>query len=276
MPIVARNKSCSSWQNKNMDSQLEGDKIQIHYRFWFENDREIRFRLQLDSKTLAPVKPLAKKLPDWTRLEFNRCPSCPLDNAEHPHCPTAARLFPVVSKIRDVVSTEPVKVAVTTPQRTVMRKSCAQEGLSSLIGVTMATSGCPHTAFFRPMARFHLPFADLDETAYRAVSTYLMAQYFRKTRGQDADLSMEGLHELYDQVSEVNRHMSERLQADKCEDGAVNAIDILDMFAKGLPPQFESLLDELEALFQVFLDPSPVELGQPAPPPAQTDAPAPA
>jgi len=231
--------------------------IDIRYGFWFEDGRKLRFRLSLDPATMQPSRDLPKRLPDWTKIEFHRCNGCPLDADEHPYCPAAARLHPIVDKMRDVVSTEEVKVAVASQQRTVIRKTSVQEGLSSLMGMVMATSGCPRTGFFRPMARFHLPFADLDETTYRAASTYMLAQHFRASREQDADLSMQGLHDLYNQVTEVNHKMAERLRCDEREDGAINAIVILDMFAKGLPPQFDALLDELEALFESFLDPIP-------------------
>jgi len=233
------------------------DVIDIRYGFWFGDGRKIRFRLALDSRTMLPVSSLPEDLPAWTKIEFHRCEGCPLDADEHPHCPAAARLHPIVDKLSDVVSTEKVKVAVASSQRTLVRKTSAQEGLSSLMGMVMATSGCPRTAFFRPMARFHLPFADLDETTYRAASTYMLAQYFRVTRGQQADLSTQGLHRLYDQVTEVNHNMAERLRDNESEDGVINAVVILDMFAKGLPPQFDALLDELEALFESFLDPAP-------------------
>jgi hypothetical protein len=42
----------------------------------------------------------------------------------------------------------------------------------------VATSGCRYTAYFKPMARFHLPFANEEETAYRAISMYLLSQRF--------------------------------------------------------------------------------------------------
>lgn len=230
------------------------DPIVIRYKFSFDDGRDYRFRVILDPITLTPTRLPKKSQPEWTRLEFHRCTDCPLDAKQHKYCPVAMRLHPIVDQLRDVVSTEQVKVTVVTPQRSVIRRSSAQDGISSLIGVTIATSGCPLTAFLRPMARFHLPFADFDETAYRAASTYMLAQYFRVTRGQQADLTLRGLHEKYDQVSEVNRRMAQRLRAVPREDGAINAIVILDMFAKGLPPQFDALLSDLSHAFSPFLD----------------------
>ena len=43
------------------------------------------------------------------------------------------------------------------------------------------------------MAQFHLPLANDSETIYRAASMYLLAQYFLKREGRDADLEIEGL-----------------------------------------------------------------------------------
>ena len=40
----------------------------------------------------------------------------------------------------------------------------------------MATAGCPWTDRLRPMARFHLPFANEAETVYRSVSMYLLSR----------------------------------------------------------------------------------------------------
>ena len=57
----------------------------------------------------------------------------------------------------------------------------------------MATSGCPHMDFFKPMARFHLPLANAEETVYRATSMYLLAQYFLQREGKEADMELEGL-----------------------------------------------------------------------------------
>ena len=54
----------------------------------------------------------------------------------------------------------------------------------SLIGIYMVTSGCPIMDKLRPMARFHLPFASTEETIYRAISTYLLGQYFLEQKGK--------------------------------------------------------------------------------------------
>ena len=68
-----------------------------------------------------------------------------------------------------------------------------KEGISSLMGLVSAASGCPHTSALRPMARFHLPLARNEETVHRATSMYLLAQFFLKKEGAQTDLELDGI-----------------------------------------------------------------------------------
>ena len=237
------------------------DVLKIRYDFRFDDGSKAAFRLRLDPQKLTPLDPPKKNLPDWTRLGFKQCQHCPLPDTTE-HCPLAARLHPVVDSLRDVVSTQQVEFYVRGSQRTTVGKVSAQEGLSSILGVTMATSGCPWTAFFRPMARFHLPFADMEETVYRSVSSYLMAQYLRSNQGQEPDYTLQGLTKLYERVAEVNRRMVDRLRSTSRQDGTINALVILDVFAQGLPLHLEDMLEDMAGMFEGFFDMSPEQLTQ--------------
>ncbi|MCZ6635541.1 MAG: hypothetical protein O7G87_19235, partial [bacterium] len=148
------------------------ETLDFEYRFEFENGHEEIFQVKLDPETLEPVDALPDDLPEWTRLEFCQCEHCPLTPDTHPHCPAAARLVPLVSRFQDVLSYHEINTEVRTPERTVNKKAPAQSGVGSLMGLVMATSGCPHTAIFKPMARFHLPFSTAEETIYRVASMY--------------------------------------------------------------------------------------------------------
>ncbi len=55
-------------------------------------------------------------------------------------------------------------------------ETTAQQAMSSVLGLIMATAGCPWTDRLRPMARFHLPFASEAETVYRSVCMFLLAR----------------------------------------------------------------------------------------------------
>tara|TARA_B100000700_G_C14524229_1_gene614495 strand:- start:271 stop:585 length:315 start_codon:yes stop_codon:yes gene_type:complete len=96
-----------------------------------------------------------------------------------PHCPLSTSISSAVRRFEDILSYEEIEVEVVTERRAIRKSLTAQQGLSALLGLIMATSGFPHTAYFKPMARFHLPFATEDETVDRAASLYLLSQYFR-------------------------------------------------------------------------------------------------
>lgn len=229
------------------------DTVSYEYRFKFPGGREENFQVVLDGAALTPKEHMPPALPDWTRLEFKQCEGCPLAPAEHSHCPLAIRLSPLVELMSDVVSIDKVTVTVTMDERTITRSASAQEGISSLMGIIIATSGCPVTAFFKPMARFHLPFANTDETFYRAASMYMLAQHYRCQAGLSVDLAMKGLKDYYAQVAKVNKGMAARIRATEREDGTVNAIVLLDMFVLVLPYGIQSTLDELKPLFTSYL-----------------------
>ncbi len=55
-------------------------------------------------------------------------------------------------------------------------ETTAQQAMSSVLGLIMATAGCPWTDRLRPMARFHLPFASDAETLYRSISMFLLSR----------------------------------------------------------------------------------------------------
>ena len=78
--------------------------------------------------------------------------------------------------LKALVSFDTVGVTVVQSERTVYAETTAQQAMSSVLGLIMATAGCPWTDHLRPMARFHLPFANEAETLYRSVSMFLLSR----------------------------------------------------------------------------------------------------
>lgn len=220
--------------------------IEIEYRFRLAEDAAT-FRLRFDPATMALVEPAAPP-PDWARLDCYRCPHCPLDAAQA-HCPMASALAPLLSFAGRVVSFDEVDLAVVLPERTVIARVSAQRAIGSLMGLLMATCDCPHTHFLRPMARFHLPLASEIETVYRAVGAYLLEQYFLARQGHRADLELAGLKARYAALHAINLSMAARLRAASSQDASVNAVILLDCFARALPAEIDDALPELETLF---------------------------
>ena len=230
------------------------DTLSFEYRFSRDESARQTYRLELDARTLEALAPAHEDSPpEWARLAFHQCPGCPLSAAEVTWCPLARRLADLQPLFEDVISWQEMDVEVTTPERTMVARTTAQRALGSLMGLLMPVSGCPHTRYFRPMARFHLPFASEDETIFRACGMYLLAQYFLDEDDADAGSGLDGLETIYEQLQEVNRHIARRLREGTSGDSMVNAVVLLDMLARALPWAIQDRVEELRPLFSAYL-----------------------
>ena len=227
--------------------------IKITYRVSMAEDFSEVIDLEIDPVSLELMNQQIDNLPEWTRLEYQTCPHCPLPKGSQPHCPVALNLVEIVELFNKIVSYDEVDLEVVTRERTYSQHTTAQKAVSSLFGVLIATSGCPYTTFLKPMARFHLPLATQEETIYRVSSTYLLAQYYLAKKGQSTDKDLKGLHQLYSDLHVVNVEIASRLRNWTEEDASVNAIVLLDVFANVLPFAIEDELERLESIFDSYM-----------------------
>jgi hypothetical protein len=229
------------------------ETINIRYLFRLPDKRQEVIDLLLDDHTLDLLNTVPEDLPAWTKLDFHQCKNCPVTIQEKTHCPVAAQLVKLIQTFEDLLSYDMVHVDIITHQRAISKETSAQRGVSSLMGLIMATSGCPHTVFLKPMARFHLPFADSQETVYRAISMYLLAQYFIRKEGKATDPELDGLKKIYSNIQIINEAMASRLRAISEKDVALNSLVILDAFAQTVPFVIEKSLEEIQHLFAPYL-----------------------
>ena len=227
--------------------------MNINYTFILPDNNEEIVEVRLDNESLLLLNDVPEKLPFWTKLDFHQCPNCSLSIDKNPQCPTAVHYVKLLPIFEDLMSHEEVDVSIFTTQRITFKKISAQKAVSSLMGLINATSGCPHTIFFRPMARFHLPFADSYETTYRVASMYLLTQYFLKKTGKVADLEMDGLKQIYSNIQMIDQTMIDRLRVAMRKDVLVNALTILDALAKLVPMAIEESLVEIRHLFEPYI-----------------------
>jgi hypothetical protein len=228
--------------------------ITFRYTFTASNGIVREFDLRLDEKTLELQPRKRASYPEWTRLSHNQCPNCTLDEKTHPRCPIAANMVEVIEHFGDAVSHEEVEVEIASPERIYKRKASLQEGIGSLIGIYMVTSGCPVMDKLRPMVRTHLPFATAEETLYRVISMYLLAQYFRLKKGKAPDWDLKELVRIYEEVRIVNQHFAKRLVSAQVKDASVNAVVVLDCFAETATFSInEAMLGDIERLFGAYL-----------------------
>jgi len=237
-----------------MADRRPSESITYVYTFRFIEGTTKRFEVNLDPLTLGLVKPEDVPKPEWTKLKYSQCEHCPLEDTVE-YCPVAVSLSGLVETFKDALSFENALVTVETPHRTYSREATLQLGLSSIIGIYMVTSGCPVMDRLRLNVRFHLPFASTKETIYRAVSMYLLAQYFRMRRGEAPDWSLDHLAEVYKGVWLVNKGITERLARASSKDANVNAVIVLSTFGSTLNEHLEQSLKEIEPFFRDHTNP---------------------
>jgi hypothetical protein len=229
------------------------DTISVKYCFGLPDGGQEVFDLRFDAESFGLLASVPETPPSWTALDFHQCPNCTLSAADHPYCPLVVNIVDIVKRFGDLVSHDEIRLEVVTEERCVSQVTTAQRGICSLMGLLIATGGCPHTAVFRPMARFHLPLASEEETAYRVTSMYLLAQYYLMKAGKEASFELDGLRQVYDRVHMVNASVAKRLRAATTADASVNALIMLDVFAMGIPFTIEDSLEDIRRLFLAYL-----------------------
>lgn len=225
----------------------------IEYRYQFRTGAGTTFKLELDRDTLLLKRTLGTEPPLWALLNHKRCENCPLAVKDHPYCPIALNFVDVADRFKDMVSHENVSVTVITENRTYSKNTTIQQGLSPLIGIIMAASGCPVLDHLKPMVRFHLPFASLEDTVFRMVSMHLLVQYYRNQDGRPAEWNLDGLTRVYAEVGIVNRDFANRLRDAAKKDANINALVNLDCFASMVPLVAEDTLRTLKPYFSAYL-----------------------
>jgi hypothetical protein len=104
------------------------------------------------------------------------------------------------------------------------------------------------------MAYSHLPFGGLEETMFRAVSMYSLAQVLRHRRGLQPDWGLSGLAKIYEEVGVVNRSFHLRLPVTGTKEAGRNALISLDCYAQYTSNRpLVQALDELEGVFLAYL-----------------------
>ncbi len=222
--------------------------ISYEYRFNFPNGSVKEFVLKLDERTLLLI-PQNHNFAKWAELQHNQCSCCPLQTDKYKYCPIAVNLSELVIEFKDTVSYESCHVSCQTAERTIIKDTIVQEGLSSIMGIIMATSGCPIMDILKPMARYHLPFATVEEAMFRSISVYLLRQYFIYQERGDSDFHLENVKEYYSRIQIVNSGILKRIKQAAKMDADGNAIVILNCLAQILYVELDDNLQSLQHIF---------------------------
>jgi hypothetical protein len=99
------------------------------------------------------------------------------------------------------------------------------------------------------MARFHLPFATVDEAMFRSISVYLLRQYFAYQQGGTSDFFLKNVKSYYEKIETVNKGILNRIKHASRLDADRNAIVILNALAQILHMEIDDDLRSLRSIF---------------------------
>jgi hypothetical protein len=154
----------------------------------------------------------------------------------------------IVEDSKETVSHTRASVRVITPERTYTKDCATQEGLRSLFGLIMACSGCPHLDWLRPLARFHLPFADQDETLFRVLSLQFVESFLAASTLSLTECTAV-INRRYGEVEKVNHAFIQRIRSYCQADADKNALAALDLFAQFFALHRDDNFEELRKVF---------------------------
>jgi hypothetical protein len=232
-----------------MEITMNSEPYKIDYEFILSKSDRKFYHILLDPETVSIIHTKQVSAPDWTKLEYEQCDGCPLEPAEHPRCPIAVNIFEIVEEFKNMISYTECMVRCTTPERIYLKKTTIMEGLSSIFGIIMATSDCPIMDFFKPMARFHLPFSAVEETTFRVISMFLLRQYFMSGKENAIHMDLNQLTQKYAQVSLVNEGLFTRIRSLGNKDADKNAVIMLHSLSQILSSDIDYSMDAISYLF---------------------------
>lgn len=231
------------------------DELVFSYTFIFPNEQRKEFNIKLDAGTMNIIKTDRGSYPEWSKLKNFKCAHCPLEEKYYDYCPVATNIVDILAEFHDMPSFKHAEVFVVTEQRTYTKKTSLQAGVSSLMGILMVSSGCPIMGRLKPMLHFHLPFASLEETQFRALSFYLLSQYVTWKRGNVPDWDMNDLVNIYEDIRALNHNVSKKIANLEEMDTSINSLVILNNFADYVTFTIdEKVLEELEVYLKGFIE----------------------
>jgi len=211
---------------------LENDNIiSFTFKFTFLDGKVTVFDIHIEPISMNLIRENKHVPPEWAKLENFKCSHCPLNPGEYNYCPIAVNLIDVINEFNNVPSYEKVKIEVLSNNRGYFKNTDIQSGVSSMLGILMVTSGCPIMGKLKPMVRFHLPFASLEETEFKVFSMYLLAQFMRKINGKQPDWEFKKLVKIYDDIKILNQNVAAQIADLESKDASINSVVVLNNFA---------------------------------------------
>jgi hypothetical protein len=223
----------------------------IRYAFTFADGTRAVF--EVDENTPPSRTPRSSEgLPACMDMDTHRCSACPMPKRARLVCPAFDAILPTIQAFDRRGSSETCELTVQQNGVTHLMSTSVQNAVRSLIGLQLALSGCPVMSRLRPMAQFHIPLSDADQTLFRVFGMYMLKQYLRLIKGGTPDWSLAQLQAFYDDVHLVNQQLAARIRAATQQDAVVNGLVILDVLGRAVQRDIQSHLERLAPRFETL------------------------
>jgi hypothetical protein len=260
-PLHPKEVSIGLFLNHSRMSPIVEDPFLVDctYTFDFRDGTTRTFAIKTDLSA-QKVQHYVETPPAWAKLEHHQCSTCPLKPDQLQHCPASLAIADIIEYFSKTKSYSTCNCVVQLPQKeVVVRNRPVQDALYPLIGLRLATSLCPSMRFFRPLARFHEPFATTFYTVFRATSYYSLSRHLRNPSNPQV-LDFNDLQRFYEHINNVNRQLTKRLEDTEILDATPNSIFVLSLFGISMTMLFNDYLEVLKNLCALGWD-LPDEVG---------------
>jgi hypothetical protein len=221
--------------------------MNIKYDLEFDNGEKLSYNIDAD-RGINKNKIDFNEFP-WVHIRVHKCDICTLKNRKNSTCPAAADIAFLIPDFSTAKSYDRVKVTVTDSERTYYKECDLQTALNSMLGLILATSGCPVLSKLKYMAYFHLPFASYEESFTRTVGFYLIKQLLSHRKGDEADYELKELIALYNDLRIINTNLHKRLMTVCNTDANVNAIHAFFSLSTLIQLSLNENLDDIQNYF---------------------------
>lgn len=221
------------------DLKLDSGSWMNELTIRFEDGTEENFFIEL-TKSGTFVVPNMDEACDWTRLEFHKCPCCPLSSEEDECCPAAESIESTLLRLKDRYSYEKVTATIIdSAKRSTIVNWQLQEVGSTFVQLAVFSSACPVGRQFKPLVRDLRPFSTNDE-----LSKHLITKFLLKHRGK-TDECQQDILEKMDPLRMVFSNLAKRLSGLMEGDAIANSIVRLDAFALNVSLLMDEVFSEL-------------------------------
>ena len=183
-------------------------------------------------------------LPDWVKLEYHQCPTCPFKSKNVTFCPAAFELPDVILKCSSSISYERVELSRIAEEGTVTTETDMQKALFAVIGEKAISSACSVLNSRQWSLDYYTILTTPENLFYRSISSYLMRQYFASPGNSDPEL--KGHLDYLDEVIDIFGSLFQRIRGKSSQDASNNALGSIVMSAQLLRHQRDDWLDGLK------------------------------